>query len=231
MRASCDPNEISVSPAGHITAGTQLEYTVHFENTGTDTAYNIYVMDTLSDYLDPSTFRMVSTSVPEMYISKMKDAANHTIMKLDFPGINLLDSSYHNLCNAMFIYTIKTKAGLPDCTHIISRAGIYFDYNSVCMTNEAESIIGCWPSSVSSLQPIAGSPEVYPNPASDELTIKMENGLFNAYSITTSIGTTILSQTITQPQTTISIKALPKGIYYVNFKGNNGTIVKKFVKM
>ncbi len=229
VRASCDPNEITVSPAGHVTSGTELTYTVHFENTGTDTAYNIYVLDTLSGDLDPTTFRIVTSSVSEMHISKLMDAAHHTIMKFDFPNIKLLDSSYHDLCTAMFIYKIKTKAGLPDCTHIISRAGIYFDYNAVCMTNEAESVIGCWPASVAAVTQT--NAEISPNPATNELSIKMGNGLFSSYSIANGMGINVASQSIIQPNTVVDIQHLPAGLYYVTLRGANGSVVKKFIKM
>ncbi len=46
--SSYDPNEMAVTPQGTIPSGTQLQYTIQFENTGNDTAQNIYIMDTLS---------------------------------------------------------------------------------------------------------------------------------------------------------------------------------------
>lgn len=140
VKSGYDPNFIDVTPKGYIPSGTQLEYTIGFENTGNDTAFNIYVLDTLSDDLDPSTLSIVTASAA-MDIYKFT-AGGHTIVKFDFPHINLLDSSYHNLCHGMLAYTIKTRNGLPDCTHIPARAGIYFDMNPVVMTNTIENIIG-----------------------------------------------------------------------------------------
>ncbi len=140
VRSGYDPNFIQVSPAGYIPSGTKLEYTIGFENTGNDTAYNIYVLDTLSDNVDPGTLNIVAASAA-MDIYKFT-AGGHNIVKFDFPHINLLDSSHHNLCHGMLVYTVKTKTGLPDCTHIQGRAGIYFDENPVVMTNTVENITG-----------------------------------------------------------------------------------------
>lgn len=43
VKSSYDPNEVSVYPQGSIYRGTKLRYTVQFENTGNDTAHNIYI--------------------------------------------------------------------------------------------------------------------------------------------------------------------------------------------
>ncbi len=85
--------------------------------------------------------------------------------------------------------------------------------------------------SVSILQTSFSSPIVYPNPASDMLNIKEQGFTFNAYSITNSIGTTVLTNTITNNVTQVNIKQLPAGLYFVNLKGEQGNVVRKFVKM
>ncbi len=63
ITGSYDPNDIVVSPSGCLPAGvTNLTYTIHFENTGNDTAFNIYVLDTLSPDFDVSTFKILASS-------------------------------------------------------------------------------------------------------------------------------------------------------------------------
>ncbi len=233
VRAGCDPNEMWVKPAGCIASGTaaiQLRYTINFENTGNDTAHNIYVMDTLSDLVDVSTMGIVM-STNEMYVTKLKDAANHNILKFDFPKINLLDSSHHSECDGGLIFNIKTKTGIADGADIMNRAGIYFDVNDVVMTNEAHNVIGCTPVSVSSQQLAVGSPVVYPNPAFDVLNIKTDGVIFETYTITNSVGSTVLTSSINSGVTQANIKELPAGLYFVNLKGVSGNVVKKFVKM
>ena len=143
VKSGYDPNFIEVSPSGYIPSGMQLQYTVGFENTGNDTAFNIHILDTLADQLDPTTLRIVTAS-SAMNIYTFH-ASGHTIVKFDFPNIDLLDSSHHDACHGMMIYTIKSKTGLTDCTHIPAKAGIYFDENPVVMTNTATNIIGIPP--------------------------------------------------------------------------------------
>ncbi len=139
VRSSFDPNHIQVSPEGNILNRTKLKYAIEFENDGNDTAQNIYVLDTLSDHLDPSTFEMVASS---NYMDiQMLENGGHTILKFDFPNIKLPDSTHHNQCTGMLIFNIKTKGGLPDGSRIINRAGIYFDDNEVVMTNESSNTI------------------------------------------------------------------------------------------
>lgn len=135
VKSSWDPNEILVSPAGNILNGTELEYTVHFENMGNDTAHNVHVMDTLSNDVDLSTLRIVMSSavMNTVYIRE----GGYNVVKFDFPNIKLLDSSQNAFNDGMVIYTVKTKTGLPHGTPITNRAGIYFDENEVVMTNTA----------------------------------------------------------------------------------------------
>lgn len=173
VKSGYDPNFIDVSPSGYIPSGTRLQYTIGFENTGNDTAFNIYILDTLSDDLDPATLEIVTASAAmDIYTFH---AGGHTIVKFDFPHINLLDSSHHNLCNGMVIYTIKTRNGLPDCRHIPNRAGIYFDDNPVVMTNTIENIIG--PAPAAAL--LSGSNAVCPG-SSITLTTSVAGGTWSA---------------------------------------------------
>ena len=148
VRAGVDPNEMSVNPTGYINSGTQLKYTINFENTGNDTAFNISVMDTLSDNVDPKSLDLIMASAVMNITTLTRDG--HNIVKFDFPNINLLDSTHHGLCDGAVIFTIDTKTGLPNGTLIDNRAGIYFDYNPVVMTNQVENIIGI-PSRVSTI--------------------------------------------------------------------------------
>ena len=96
-------------------------------------------------------------------------------------------------------------------------------------TNQVETIIGCPSLDVNNIPP-NDNPVIYPNPASDVLTIEVDKVLFDSYAITNSIGKTVLTNKLTQAQTQIAINGLPAGFYFVNIKGAQGTIVRKFVK-
>jgi uncharacterized repeat protein (TIGR01451 family) len=221
-----DPNEMSVSPSGIISSGTQLKYTIGFENTGNDTAFNISVYDTLSDKVNVQSLNFVMASAV-MNIAVLQ-GGGHNIVKFDFPNINLLDSSHHGQCNGAVIFTVNTKQGLPNGTKIDNEAGIYFDYNPVVMTNMVENVIGV-PTSVATVN---NEPKVtiYPNPANDELTVKTENGAYNAMTITNTIGQTLIHQEMNSALTKVDVHALPVGVYYISLRGENGVSVQKFIK-
>lgn len=143
VRAGYDPNSIEVSPDGQILPCTELTYTVHFENTGNDTAYNIHVMDTLPPYVDVRTLRMEFASAPMNLVSLTSGGLN--IIKFDFPNIKLWDSAHKDKNKGMFVFKVKVKPGLADGILIQNRVGIYFDDNEVVLTNTAVNTIGMAP--------------------------------------------------------------------------------------
>jgi sugar lactone lactonase YvrE len=230
VTASFDPNYITVSPGTCISpaTATKLQYGIAFENTGNDTAHNIYIMDTLSADLDINTLKVEAASA-YMNVTKMTTGGRN-IIKFAFPGINLLDSSHHNGCTGAVFYTINTKNTLSIGTDISNEAGIYFDDNAVVMTNAITTHVGCSSLSVAGVTKEAEA-SIYPNPADDELIIKTGGTAYSAYTITNSIGQTMQQQSISSSITKANISALPAGVYYVMLKSDNGSTVKKFVKM
>lgn len=228
VTSSYDPNEVSVIPSGHIAAGTKLQYTITFENTGNDTAFNTNVMDTLSNNVDIKTLEiLMSSHVMNLCILK-KGAYN--IAKFDFPNINLPDSSHHGFCDGTVIFTVNAKNGLPDGTTINNRAGIYFDYNPVVMTNSVQNIIG-FPNGVIDINKVSPNIEVYPNPVSGELTVNADEHAYNTLTITNSMGQSFLSRPINTAQNKVNVKELPAGIYFLTLRGAGGVKVQKFEKL
>jgi len=227
VRAGCDPNFIETLPEACFQNDTTFLHTIHFENTGNDTAHDIYILDTLDNALDASTLRIVESSA-EMYVSKFQ-GAGHTIFKFDFPHINLLDSSHHGLCDGAVFYSIKNSALMATGQTINSRAGIYFDINPVVMTNTANNVKGCPTTMVA--QPNAGSDvDIYPNPTVNELVISSPTTAYTVCTITNSIGQTLLQQQMTGLLTKVNVALLPPGLYSVMLKSDRGNIVKKFAK-
>ena len=226
IKSSFDPNEMSVSPKGLIGSGTQLEYAINFENTGNDTAFNINIMDTLDNNVLPHTMRIVVASAV-MNISMLRGSGGENIIKFDFPNINLLDSSHHNQCDGIVMFNINTRSGLPEGTTIDNRAGIYFDDNPVVMTNTVENIIKS-----ASVKDVVNTSKItlYPNPATNELTIKTD-GSYHSFSITNMMGQEVLQQNIVVTQTIVNVKILPVGVYYVTFRGEGGSEVRKMIKI
>ena len=225
-----DPNSINVNPPGCINSGllpTELQYTIHFENTGNDTAHNIYVIDTLPGFVNPSSLRIVMAS--HVMNIDIQSYDGRKVARFDFPNINLLDSSHHGECDGAFIYTVNTYAGLPDGVDIMNRVGIYFDYNSVVMTNEAHNTIGgCWPTGVRDTR-LPLSANLYPNPVTGTLHIDLAAPA--NYIITNIVGSGLQHGSFKEGNNTLDLKVWSPGVYIVSLTDNKGTkSVHKIIK-
>lgn len=135
---SFDPNDKQVVPAGvtarHYTpTNTPLHYQVRFQNTGTDAAYRVVVVDTLAANLDISTLQVGAGSHP----FRLRVAGKvRPVLTFTFDPINLPDSAHNEAGSMGFVqFSIQPKAGLPDYTEITNQAAIYFDYNPPIITN------------------------------------------------------------------------------------------------
>jgi hypothetical protein len=83
---------------------------------------------------------------------------------------------------------------------------------------------------VEELNSVAGSIELFPNPATEEVTIKMAGTAYNSYTITNEIGQVIISGSLLREETVVNIKKLPPAMYHVTFRGGNGILTKRFIK-
>ncbi|MBI5917678.1 MAG: T9SS type A sorting domain-containing protein [Bacteroidetes bacterium] len=139
---SYDPNDIRAFANDslvevEILAGTGIEYQVRFQNTGTDTAFNISIIDTLSNLLDLGTLQMGTSS--HLYTWEIR---NGNLLKITFSGINLPHSSFDQLGSQGFVqYSISQKPFLSNGSKIYNSAAIYFDFNERIATNLHQLII------------------------------------------------------------------------------------------
>lgn len=214
VNSGMDPNVMLVNPQGNIPSDTTLQYTINFQNTGTDTAFNVYVMDTLSDFVNPKTLQLQFVSAA-MNIS-YQTYAGHNIVKFDFPNIDLLDTSMSKaLCNGAIIFKINTYPWIPVGTTIFNHAGIFFDYNPVVMTDTVEDIVTSVNYNKVAQVSVPSPVSIFPNPTHDAITIKADAGVYGSYSVSNAIGTVVLQGSITSLQTQVSMTALPDGVYFV----------------
>lgn len=224
-----DPNVIEVAPAGCFDTATQFRFTIHFENKGNDTAHNVYVLDTLSPWVDVASLQVVMSSA-EILNTYFYTGAGYNIVKFDFPNIKLLDSSWDGLNEGMFIYDIKRRPDMPDGASILSRVGIYFDYNDVVMTNTTENRKGCPISTRLTSADVYRKVSLFPNPTTGYLTIKTETNTFTSFAITNTIGQQVWQQEMRQEEERVNLAHLPAGVYYITLKGGGVSEVRKFVK-
>ncbi|MCC6459555.1 MAG: hypothetical protein IT260_03725 [Saprospiraceae bacterium] len=169
-QGSFDPNDKQGFPTGYgashyVLPGTELEYLIRFQNTGTDTAFTVVIRDPLSTWLDPLTLRPGASSHP--YTLRM--GVENTLI-FDFQNILLPDSNVNEAASHGFVqFRIHPRSDVALETDILNQAAIYFDFNDPVMTNTTLHRIGLNFVSVGLWQP--SRPEyavqVAPHPLND----------------------------------------------------------------
>ena len=216
---SYDPNRKIATPVGYgqdhlIEANTLLEYHIDFQNTGTDTAYNIVIRDTLSSHLDITSFQSGASSHHyDLHIE------GSNVLVFTFPNINLLDSVANESSSHGFVeYHISTKSNLTNGTLIETTAAIYFDFNPPITTNTTLHTIGEAFIIVDIDNPYKESLflEVYPNPATPhtQLYLKGEAPQDAEMKLFSVQGQLISHRPFSEGQIPLGAMGLAKGIYF-----------------
>lgn len=133
---SCDPNALSVSPAGCGYAGRvpmdqELIYTVKFENIGSGPAHNILITNTIDEDLDITSLRVLGSSHTITHRQFNPDGT----LEIRFEGIELpaIDNLPDN--RGYVTFALSPKAGLAEGTIIENVSSIVFDNNEAVVTN------------------------------------------------------------------------------------------------
>lgn len=219
---SMDPNDKMVTPEGadsvfHYTLkNEELNYTIRFQNTGTDTAFNINIVDTIDNNFDLSTFHVLSSSNP-VFIE-----INNGVVTFYFDNIMLPDSNTDELnSHGYIIYAITPVANVPDYTVVENTAYIYFDFNAAVITNTTfNTLVTQIPLSVKEIS--TDGSLIYPNPVTDESMLRVTStGTYDLH-IYNSTGQEIIKKTISGDYMLIR-KDFAPGIYYYQLKENEYT--------
>ncbi|HEY8402551.1 MAG TPA: T9SS type A sorting domain-containing protein [Cytophagaceae bacterium] len=229
---SYDPNDKQALPKGigsdrKISPGEEIEYTIRFQNTGTDTAYTVKIVDTLDVNLDVASFTQGTSSHPYKLDISGKGKA---VLTFNFYNINLPDSTTNNeKSNGLVSFRIKVPESTPLGTVIKNQAHIFFDYNSAIITNETMHTVDntietdfARGSEVQVGNVITGtnnysytSVKVYPNPTEGNLTIELpESGYSRELRVFSIIG--VLEKTIKLNGSTmqqVNLGDLNEGMY------------------
>ena len=208
---SWDPNSKTVTPTSLGENADWLTYTIQFQNTGTDTAYNVVVRDTLSPYVDASSFQYIASDHKPLI-----QLTGNAIL-FSFPQINLVDSATNPpLSTGWMQYKVKSKPNLPTGTQINNTAYIYFDINPAIVTNTATSSVG-----VNSIVPLSSSSTIhlYPNPNRGSFTLVTYGSISSDYTISDMLGHIISHSTITSDSQPIDLPEASEGVYTLVVKG------------
>ncbi|MCC6461687.1 MAG: hypothetical protein IT260_14525 [Saprospiraceae bacterium] len=138
-----DPNQKTAVPTGigpaHLLAANRpLQYTIDFQNTGTDTAFQVLLRDVLPAQVDPGSFLPGVASHPYAWEIRGLDTLEVLFSPIALPDSNVNEPASHGF----FSFAIAQKPDLPDGSILENTASIIFDFNPPIVTNTVRHTIG-----------------------------------------------------------------------------------------
>jgi uncharacterized repeat protein (TIGR01451 family) len=231
-RGSFDPNDKrAFNEAGkesdRVDKDEYIYYHIRFQNTGTDTAFTVRIVDPLSTYLDLGTLEMLSASHPYTY--EITDGPSLVTV---FKNILLPDSTTNEPASHGFLkFRVKPLPSFDYGTTIPNKADIFFDFNDPVVTNEAITVI----------LPAVGVHDqremvdftIFPNPAEHVLELHIpetHRNKVDTWIIYDSQGRTATQGVYLHDQS-LNIRSLIPGVYNLMLMSNKKVIgAKTFVK-
>lgn len=216
---SWDPNDKQGFPIGYGTAhyirpGTELEYMIRFQNTGTDTAFTVRIADTLSSWLDVATIRPGAGSHPYKF-----NLTGSGFAEFLFENIMLPDSNVNQEASNGFVkFSIYPRADAPLETLIENTANIYFDSNDAVVTNTTRHRLGENFLTVGLWQPRRPAYQVLvsPNPFSETALLEVK-GIASSAPLHLQVfdlqGKMVMEMTAPGPALTLKKGELPNGTF------------------
>ncbi|MCC6725475.1 MAG: DUF11 domain-containing protein [Saprospiraceae bacterium] len=177
---SYDPNDKQGFPTGlgdeHlIEPGQDIEYLIRFQNTGTDTAFKVVIVDVLPPELDLATVRPGASSHPYTYGVTPEGWLTFTFDNIMLPDSNVNEPASHGFVR----FRASQVPGLGHGNVIANTALIYFDFNAPVQTNTFKHRIG----QVNPWTLVGTTPPVFqqktrvkvvPNPLTDSALLQVE---------------------------------------------------------
>jgi hypothetical protein len=192
ITSSIYPNQKSAQPSGvgpyHlISPNDELDYTIQFQNTGLDTAYNVEIIDTLdTEHLDITSIQPGAASDKYSFF-----VDNSGVASFAFNNIHLPQSSINEPASHGFVkYKIRQKEENSSGTIIDYSASILFDYNLPINTQFGFVTIANKDSIfISSVPPLLTKTGyqvvVFPNPFDEKIQFIIDGPAVNSnYSVT-----------------------------------------------
>lgn len=219
--AACDPNDKTPSIVQSLPGLSRLDYHIRFQNTGTDTAYKVVIVDTLESYFDPAS--MVINGASHDYSFHIAD---NNVVAWTFDNILLPDSGANYTGSQGFVnFSIDVDPTLQVGDIIDNDAEIYFDFQLPVHTNHAQTAIV----SVLGVEELFGketSLSIYPNPARNVFYIENSVNEKQDVKLVDATGRIIKSISL-QPESKAEVRAesLAPGMYFINNGENTHRVI------
>jgi hypothetical protein len=145
-----------------------LFYTIRFQNTGNDTAFQVILRDPLPEELDWFSLQPVNASHE---FDVLLDQSG--LLEVRFSDIALVDSLTNpEGSQGFFQFSIKSLKGLQIGDLIQNQAAIYFDGNPPIFTNTVVSQIKGTVDTDESFTLSNGKIKVFPNPTQGDIRVE-----------------------------------------------------------
>lgn len=224
---SYDPNDKAAVPAGYgaqhlLEANTDIDYKIRFQNTGTDTAFTVVILDTLSSHLNPLSVRPGASS--HTYTYELLDG---NVLRFRFDNIMLPDSNVNEPGSNGFVkFKVSQMPDLANGTRIENDAAIFFDFNDPVITNTTFHEIGdhfIVSAVVDPGQTIVQ--RVFPNPAQTSATFELDQALQDGrFLLYDALGRVVRSQNVQGTQYRFERGDLPAGAYQYRIQEGAATL-------
>ena len=226
---SIDPNAIEVNYT-HLTQtqvaqGQPLDYTVHFQNIGTDTAFAVIVTDTLDSHrLNLSSLQLIAQSHNCQWTLSGRNTLTVRFLNILLPyrNVNVIASQ------GFVVFRVQPNVTLPVGDIIPNHASIVFDFNAPVRTNIATTAVLTPAAVLSNHTALAW--DTYPNPASGSFTITAD--LPSAGTLTLqlldALGRPVQQHSLVAPAGAFSqaldVSPLAPGLYVLRLRLPDGTV-------
>ncbi|MFN8304314.1 MAG: hypothetical protein U0U46_17635 [Saprospiraceae bacterium] len=225
---SFDPNLKSAVPTGvdwdhRIAADRPLQYTIDFQNTGTDTAFRVLLRDQLPAGLDINSFRPLAYSHPCNWSIRGLNTLEVLFSPIALPDQNTDEPASHGF----FSFQIMPKPNLPSGTNLYNTASIIFDFNTPVLTNTVWHRIGQLSVAVDEASPASAGWTLWGNPLRDAAVFHagqtpMGEQRFELYDAN---GTPVRRERFRGDQYEFRREGLPAGFYFFRIGDVQGRTV------
>ncbi|MFN8349848.1 MAG: T9SS type A sorting domain-containing protein [Flavobacteriales bacterium] len=229
VTGSYDPNDkLAITSTGgtsvwSIAEDEWIDYTIRFQNTGTDTAFNVVITDTLPPTLDPASIAWGAGSHPHS-----RQVFGPGVLKFIFPNILLPDSNVNEPLSHGFVsFRIRPRQPIAPGTVIENIANIYFDFNPPVIT-EPSVLVAEFSTGIQ----VQGQEAMLlqPNPVGQVLSISATSTL-SSLRIISADGRAVHAQRVHATTAVVDVAALKAGAYLLIAELNDGTTAReRFIK-
>ncbi len=223
VTGSYDPNVKEVRTSSQesstqyfIGTDNYLDYTIQFQNTGTDTAFTVVVTDTLDATLDMARFEQGVSSHPCTV-----DFLPGRVVRWTFDNILLVDSTTNEAgSHGLTSFRIRLHEPVLPGTVVTNNADIFFDFNEPIRTPDVtvvtETSTGVNTSTRNDLL-------VHPNPSSG--TISITGLALVSVNVVDLSGREVYAVQMHPTEVVrCDLSALPAGVYAVRVRASDGVV-------